>query len=184
MFWYNIKSSRYTCYFAVIFIVTNSIGCKPNAVSKKNELKYFDLKGYFISEAARLTLKNKAVEKAATYNKSTESKTIFIQNWEREFDFFISSDINKPSWKDSYTIEKSEDLLIYRAKFKELKLREMIVKIVDNKIKWVFVYNTVNNVLYYSSEQLSYFPDSLYQIEKQQKVKFLNKNYFRIKEKF
>ena len=184
MYWYNTKLFRCTCFFAAYFLLINSIGCKPNTVSKKNELIYFDLKSYFNSEAARLKLKNKAIIKAVTYNKSTESKTVFIQNWEREFDFFISSDINKPSWKDSYTIEKSEDLIIYRAKLKELKLREMIVKMDNNKVKWVFVYNAINNLLYFSSEQLSYFPDSLYQIEKQQKVKLLSKNYFRVKEKF
>lgn len=181
MCWFNPKYLNKLYYLVAFMLLVNSIGCKPNTVSNNAGLKYFDVKGYFTSEATRLTKKRQMILKSIIYNKSTESKKVFIEDWNREFNFFIASDINKPSWKDSYSIEKTDNLLIYRAKFNDLKLKEMIIKQVDKKIKWVLIFNKTDNLLYHSTEKLSYFPDSLYLIEKQQKVKLLRKNTYTVK---
>ncbi len=176
-----LKDIRLVCLISFILIIY-SCGSEPTTNSK--ELKYFDVKGYFSKEIARLSKLNKPVLKSINFNGKNEVKRLFINNWENEFDFFSSSDINKPSWKDSYTIEASENLLIYRAKDVNLKLQEMIVKQVNNKVKWIMIYNNTKNMLYESSEKLSYFPDSLYLIQKSQKVRLLKKNYYIIKGSF
>lgn len=170
-----------TCLMPLILLIN---GCAPDNKTSGRELKYFDLKGYFSNEIARLSKLKKPVLKSINFNGKDEVKRLFINNWENELDFFSSSDINKPSWKDSYTIDTSENLLIYRAKDVNLKLQEMIVKQVKNKVKWIMIYNTTKNLLYESSEKLSYFPDSLYLIQKSQKVRILKKNYYTIKGSF
>ncbi len=43
------------------------------------------------------------------------------------------------------------------------------------------IYNDSKNMLYESQEWLSYFPDSLYQIDKKQTVRLLGTNTYKIK---
>ena len=87
------------------------------------------------TDTARLNKLNTAVLKTVTDNGATESKKVKIDNWGRELDLFIASDINKPAWKDSYTITGDSDLILYKAKDQELKMREMVIKKI--KIKCV-----------------------------------------------
>lgn len=168
----------------MISLIVLIYSCGPEPTTNSKELKYFDVKGYFSKEIARLSKLNKPVLKSINFNGKDEVKRVFIKNWESELNFFVASDINKPSWKDSYTIESSENLLIYRAKDVNLKLQEMIVKQANNKVKWIMIYNNTKNMLYESSEKLSYFPDSLYLIQKSQKVRLLKKNIYSIKGSF
>jgi hypothetical protein len=60
MCWYRSKSILISSLFAVLLISALS-ACKPAIKESKTGLKYFDLKGYFEREAARLTKLNKPV---------------------------------------------------------------------------------------------------------------------------
>jgi len=181
MYWFKLKQLTIVALICGLFLFIQGSGCKPDIKETGSSLKYFDIKGYFTKEAARLTKQNKPILKTITYNGATESKKVLINNWGRELDFFASADINKPAWKDSYTIEKSGNFLIYKAKYPELKMREMVIKKDSQKIDWILIYNSTKNLLYQSTEKLSYFPDSLYIIEKLQRVILLGTNIYRVK---
>lgn len=167
------------CILCLILIFCSCSSPETNTNTK--QLKYFDVKGYFSGEVARLNKLNKPILKTIKFNGKSEVKRLIINNWESELDFFKSSDINKPSWKDSYNVEAADDLLVYKTKDPNLKLQEMIVKKVNNKIKWIVIYNSTKNLLYQTSEKLSYFPDSLYTIDKAQKVKLFKKDIYSIR---
>jgi len=118
-----------------------------------------------------------------THNGSSETKKIHIDNWGSELSLFIQSDINKPAWRDSYSIQNDADnSIIYTAKTPELKTRKIIVtKNKDNSIKWIMIYNASENFLYQTTEVLNYIPDSLYTIKKKQHVRFMGTNNYYIK---
>ncbi|HWZ14583.1 MAG TPA: hypothetical protein VNW95_05035 [Mucilaginibacter sp.] len=118
--------------------------------------------------------------KTVTHNGVTQSKKVRIGNWERELDLFIGSDINRPAWKDSYTVTISGDITIYRAKDFKLKMRQMDIKKDKDKVQWVLIFNRTKNLLYETTEKLSYFPDSLYSIEKYQHVKLMGNNTYSV----
>ena len=155
-------------------------GCRPDVKETGAALKYFDLKGYLTKDTARLNKLNKPVFKTVSHNGITESKTVHIDNWGLELDLFIGSDINRPAWKSSYTIAAGDNILLYKAKDPLLKTQEMIIKLDKQKVKWIFIYNHTKNILYQTSEWLSYFPDSLYLIRKVQKVRLMGTNRYRI----
>lgn len=181
MYWYKSNLPRFiTCLGGFVLIVFN-IACKPNVGDSATTQKYFDVKGYFDSEAARLTKQNKPVLKTVTYNKSVETKTVFIKDWTSELEFFKSADINKPAWKDSYSIDTSGGFMIFKAKDPNLKMVEMVVKKQGNKVKWVLIFNHTKNLLYQTKEKLSYFPDSVYLIQKKQSVRVLGTNLYTIR---
>ena len=164
MYWYKLKPAFRIALTAVLIAWFSA--CKPEIKETGAVLKYFDLKGYFIADTTQLKKLNKPVTKTVTHNGITESKIVRITNWGQELDLFAGSDINKPAWKDSYTVINSGDFLIYKAKSPELKTRELMIKKVAGKVKWILIYNRTKNILYQTTEKLSYFPDSMYVIEK------------------
>jgi len=143
-------------------------------------VKYFDIKGYFTAETARLNKVNPPVSKTITHNGVTEAKKVSIENWEQELESFTGGDINKPAWKNSYTISTGDGITLYKATEPGLKVREIIVKKDDDRVKWIVIYTKTENILYKNIEKLSYYPDSLYRIEKSQHVKLMGNNNYKI----
>lgn len=179
MYWCNRVKS-----FAVIAltgsIMASGLACRPGASETGTALKYFDIKGYFTADTTRLKKLNKLVVKTVTHNGVTESKKVKINNWGQELDMFIGTDINRPAWKNSYTVFNGDNTLIYKAKDEDLKVREIMIKMDKQKVKWMLIFTRTKNILYKTTEKLSYYPDSLYLIEKDQQVKLMGNNHYRI----
>jgi hypothetical protein len=164
-----------------MFFIMVLPACKPQIKETGAQLKYFDLEGYFSNDSARLTRQNPLILKTAGHNRVMETKKVHITNWGNELALFKGSDINKPAWRDSYQVQKSEDIITYTATDPELKTREIMIRQDNGKVQWIFVYNHTKNWLYETSEALRYFPDSLYIINKKQTVRLLGTNYYTIK---
>jgi hypothetical protein len=167
--------------FATLFLVSLLPACKPDNLKTGTKLQYFDIEGYFKSETARLKKLNHPVFKTVMHNNITESKIVHINDWQAELSLFSESDINKPAWEDGYTIQNTSNAIFYRAKTFDLKTQLIVINKSGNRIKWIYIYNKIpKNLLYQSDESLSYFPDSVYIIRKDQKVRFLQANHYRI----
>ncbi|WP_448699831.1 hypothetical protein ACFGVR_22175 [Mucilaginibacter sp. AW1-3] len=181
MYW--CKASRYStiCFFVLL---ATFYGCKPDVKQSNGTLKYFDLSGYFKGEAVRLNQQNKPIVKTVSYNNQPETKTITIKNWPREFDLFITSDINKAAWKDSYTIAKNSDSIVYAAIDTNLHTRQIVLRLKGGQVTGITIDNFTKNMLYQTREKLVYYPDSIYFIEKHQYVKLLGTNNYQITGKF
>lgn len=164
----------------IVLLIALFPGCKPDSITDATP-RYFDLKGYFRADSARLARLNRITIKTVTHNGIIETKKVHINNWGLELSLFSESDINKPAWKDSYTIQGDSNTIIYRAKDPELKTQLITITKRDNQIKWIRIFNTTKNILYQTTEKLSYFPDSIYIIVKSQHVKLLGTNLYTIK---
>jgi hypothetical protein len=182
MFWCRAKFTGVATLLCGITVAACWSACRPDVKESGSSLKYFDINGYFTRDIARLNKLNKPVLKTVTHNTVSESKTVKINNWELELSLFKEADINRPAWKNSYTVIDEDGLVIYRAKYPELKMREMLIKKDKEKIKWILIYNkTPKNILYQTTEKLSYFPDSIYVIDKVQRVRLMGSNFYEIK---
>jgi len=195
---YIVPLSRGELYMSLLFalfFISLLPSCKPDTIQNGTAQKYFDIQGYFKADAARLQKLNHLILKTVTHNGITETKKVHINNWQIELGLFIGSDINKPAWKDSYTVQSSDGITIYRAKTFEVKTQVIIINKKDNKVRSVLIYNsTPKNILfrtkekliyfpelYRTKEKLTYFPDSIYIIQKYQKVRLLGANMYTIK---
>lgn len=155
--------------------------CKQAEI-KTSEAVYEDIKSYFESEAKRLSEKKTQINKTIEQNGSTESKNGISVKWEDELSLFISSDINKPAWQDSYKTIKDSSLISYYAKDPNLKTQTIkIQKDEQGKTTRIDISNRTQNYLYESTEELIYIPDSIYFIKKKQNVIFLGVNSLLIK---
>jgi hypothetical protein len=167
-------------------LLLNIVSCKQDSSANKIPMQFFDLKGYFSGEAARLAKLNPEISKTAVYNKQPETQKVHIANWSNELSMFTESDINKPAWRASYDVQSSDGFITYKAKDPELKTQDIVIKKNGNKIKWIFIYNHVrrtlfNMMLFESKETLTYFPDSLYQVQKRQATRVLGINTYNVK---
>lgn len=181
MYWCKLKLKHIIALLGGIMLLSGLQACRPDNVQSGAAPKYFDLAGYFKADTARLKKLNPQVNKTVTHNGVTENKTVQIGNWGQELNLFIQSDINRPAWKNSYTTTTFGDLVIYKAKDPELRTSKVIINRDKGKIKWILIFNHTKNLLYETSEKLSYFPDSAYQIDKSQHVKLMGQNLYHIK---
>lgn len=135
-------------------------------------------------DLAKLAAANPAVDKTVNHNGQAETKTLKIANWGNELNLFTASDINKPSWRDSYDVVTNGDTLIYKAKTPDLKTQKLTITKTKGAVSAIHIFNHTKNMLYETSEVLSYFPDSIYNINKNQHVLLLGSNCYIITGKF
>jgi hypothetical protein len=173
------KGKLHNAFLSFLCLTLLLPSCKPDI--PKNGTKFFDLKGYFHADSLRLTKLKHLTLKTVTHNGITETKKVHIANWGTELNLFSQSDINKPAWSNSYTVTNDGNAIIYKAKEPQLRTREIVISKQGNKIRWIMIYNNTKNTLYQSTEKLSYFPDSVYIIQKYQKVRLLGANTYIIK---
>ena len=178
MCWY--KSGR----ILLLFLLLAAASCAPETKNDKGQLSYFDIKKYFADEAARLSKKYPHITKTVSYNGQQETKEVAIKHWQQELNLFIESDINKPAWKNSYIIYKCDTGITYLNVDSTLHTRQLTVLLKKDKVTGIKVDNVTDNMLYQTTESLVYYPDSLYVIEKHQKVRLLGRNDYKRTGKF
>lgn len=164
---------------AFLFLVMVTACQAPPA--KQTDIAYPDLKAYFRKEIRRLEKTHPEVLKEVQLNQQKEIKTLRKLNWEQELALFLSSDINKPAYKGLYRMEKNGLEESYTATGPQLKTREIKLRRKPNgQIEKIEIINHSKNSLYSSDEHLEYYPDSLYQIVKRQKVLLMGSHHYRI----
>lgn len=142
---------------------------------------YFSLEDFFLNETSRLTSQALTVDKTVSRNSMSETKRVQISDWKNELALFIDSDINKPAWRGSYRIDSTGYSVAYSSIDPELRTQKITIeKQGDGKVKHIAIINHTGNMLYQTDEQLDYYPDSLYQINKQQRVRFLGDSRYSI----
>lgn len=164
--------------FSILLFLGSCSGNKDKNTSQA--LSYFDVKGYFEKEAVRLTALNPWISKEIDKNTSVEAKKIKINDWTKEFNLFIESDINKPSWISSYSVKQNQDTTIYAALYPDLRTREIKIVKDGDQLHFISIENEAVNKLYTSKETLTYSPDSVYQIVKSQEVMVIGRNDYKI----
>ncbi len=161
----------------VVFFVFTSCMKNPEQNTKP---VFYDIANFFKKEASGLTKLKKPIYKEVIKDGISEKKTISINNWDTEFQLFAQSDINKPAWKNSYRIEKTNNKLVYTATDNDLKTRFISIVFKNNKVQEIKIVNKSSNLLYTSDENLTYTPGIEYKIIKHTKVVLLGKDDYTI----
>ncbi len=158
--------------------------CTLKEQENKNAKSYFDLEGYFKKEAARLQKANPAINKTVMVGGKSETHQINIANWEKEFDLFIQADINKAAWRGAFNANGTNGNRIYTSQSAKVPVKKLEVSFKHNKVSAIRIFVSNTNDLYTSSDSLSYYPDSLYQIKKTQKIRLSADKKYEITGKF
>jgi len=165
----------------LLILLTVFISSCTGREEMRRESTFFDIKGFFELEAKRLTINRTLVNKSVKQNDELEIKKGISVDWENELALFIDSDINKSAWKDSYKVKEDSFEVSYLAIDTNLRTRFLSIK-KDKQGRAVYfrIKNMTHSKLYESSEELTYIPDSVYSINKNQSVRFLGNNNYQI----
>jgi hypothetical protein len=161
---------------SVLFLTACSFSTK----TKEQAVNYYNLQKYFSEEAARLNKSKLEIIKTVKHQDVSETQNIKIEDWSQELALFIESDINKAAWKNSYQKDSTSTKITYTAKEENLRIRKIVILLKQNKPFKISITNQTKNNLYYTKEELTYIPDSIYQIDKYQDVKVLGVNNYKV----
>ena len=167
-------------FFTLLFFTA----CGPSAPRGAASAPYFDLKGYIEKEVTRLNQINPTVDKTVTVNNQAERKRIKVENWTDELTVFSDADINKSAWKGLFEVTKNDSLQIYRSNDDKVFVKSLQVERRNKEVTGITILLNTSNYLYQSTDTLRYYPDSLYEIRKQQHIKLLNPKQYLISGKF
>jgi hypothetical protein len=138
---------------------------------------FFNLRTYFQEEIPKLKAKT-PIRKQVTVNGETEEQLLDSINFERELRAFSESDINKPAWFDSYSIDSiltngQLKQLQYRALKEEFRTREIDIDWTNGKqVEQIRILRRSESPLAKSKQELIYRPQERYQIRSWQEIQF------------
>lgn len=170
--------------FWLLGAVLTFYSCNPAVKSQNDALNYFDIKGYFKKEASRLNKSNPLLAKTVEVNGAAETKKIHIPNWEKELSIFSDSEINRSAWKGLFSTNKTSEQELYTSDNKKVPVKEVFITKRDGRVYGIRILVKNSNMLYSSADTLSYYPDSLYQINKNQHIKLMAKKNYSITGRF
>jgi hypothetical protein len=170
---------------AFTFLVLSLAACQQKKIRNK-QLEYVDLQGFFSAEARRLNGLKPTFNKTVCINGKKESKVLNKSiDWEKELSEFKEADINKPAFKGMYQISTLPNKTIYTTLRKNVSIKRIEVEFGDaKKPTGIRIFQLTKNMIYQSTDTLSYYPDSLYSIHKKQVVRVLGTTVYTINGKF
>jgi hypothetical protein len=137
---------------------------------------YFDLKSYFEKQAEELSRNNFKLKKSVSKDNETEEKLFEHPDWKEELKPFLECDINKPSWKNSFNIDSTEDsgtlCISYQAKDSSLKIKNINFCFERDSLTFIRIEKHTDNMYYDNYIVMNYFPLKAYSIKSKQKINF------------
>jgi len=168
-----------------LLLATIICGCNPAADNSQGKTAdYFDIKGYFDKEVVRLSKDSLLIKKTVGFDGSLETKAVKIKDWKNELSAFSDAEINRASWRGLFVTSNSNDSDTYISNNDKVPVKEVKVYKNGGKVTGIAIIVKNENILYSSTDSLIYFPDSVYQVRKQQNIRFLSDRNYLIKGMF
>ena len=180
--------------FSLLMLCLLAFSCDNAAPQTATKPVYFDVADYVKSQIQALSTQKPTVAKNAFINRQTNKQTTNAIDWAKELDLFVQADINKPAFRNSYTVVRP-DSLTYNYSLKpgeeKLTVRTLTVK-VDPKTRRPVLIEAVlksENLLYESERRLLMesgvngvvgWGVRHYRVEGFQQLSYFDRNEFRV----
>jgi len=156
--------------FLCIALIATSCTSNPGNSKSAEKPTYFNVKAYFDRESRTLNKRKVSVVKIVSVNGSTEKKEIVVQDWTKELSAFSNNDINKTAWQGEFSVTKTESTILYRTKNIKIPVQELKVHTHNDTVDRVQLIIQNKNLLYTSTDTLTYLSGKFYKIKKEQKI--------------
>jgi Zn-dependent metalloprotease len=93
-------------YFSLYLMMS----CQPPAEKEQEPNLYYDVEGFIRDQIELLNQKKPMVTKQMVVSGVQEARTTKEVDWSKELELFIQADINKPAYRQSYTIQQPNPL--------------------------------------------------------------------------
>ncbi|MEA5405867.1 hypothetical protein VB776_23210 [Arcicella sp. DC2W] len=170
----------------ILAIFTLFISCKEESTTKIN--KYFDLKTSITNQINVLNKEKPTFSKTVWSDNTPETKDVKIEDWSKELELFLQTDLNKPAYLNSYEINQSDSLIVYHLKKSEnLPVNNIKILLKNNQLTAMEATIANQNYLYETDKHVKMtLVDNVvnyYLIEGTQKLVFGDKKAFKIEAK-
>jgi len=182
MYWF-IKNNRLIYLTAVILFTAVILSCNSTSSVKNSNLKdkHFNIPNFIQHEIDSLKQLNPTIKKTVFKDTVEETKSLPIKNWENEFSSFKSIDLNKSAYTDFIKVDTLENVLEYSFSNPDLDLSCVRISLDQNgNPHMISIQKKVKNNLYRTSEILVYEKNKFYMVEKNQDVKVMGENYYKV----
>ena len=150
--------------------------CSPSVKEGALAKPYFDLKGYFLQEAERLSGES-GFSKTVNLDGQVEQQTLDSLNWSTEFQAFADADINLPAWYDKYSIDSTftENGLLsslrYMVQDSSLNTKIIAINFIAGVPNLIEIERQSNSPLAQTYKKLEYKPATGYTILNKQRLR-------------
>ena len=144
-------------------------GCYANELEQQLDNEpFFDLAGFIDSEVTRLAEAGEEVTKTVVLNGQREQQRRSDINFALDLRVFRDADINKPAWRDKYTVSREPNRTIYTATDSTMQTQRLAVDILNGVPQRVFIDRKTGTVLSDGRHELMYDRYRGYRIRTQQ----------------
>ena len=189
-FWGQVSNKSSLFLFVICLLVLSS--CRDEETDPNEKKTYYDLKGFVDNQIVYLNEKKPKVTKTVRLDGKKEVRAETETDWKKELELFAQADINKPAYRNSYSIIRS-DSSVYEYRIKEgekLPVQYLMIKVdsatqqpvsvkallrSENKI-----YSSEKSIELTSSRRNSLLEVSAYSVKGYQKLLFMNRKSFDI----
>jgi hypothetical protein len=168
-------------------------GCSPSTETSSGQGRgttiFFDLRDFFDKEVKSLQAQKPRVRKTVRLNGRESLQAAAEVNYAAELAPFIQSDINKPSWRDKYRVDSLFvggvlEEIKYTAGDAALKTKELRVFFEGDKVRSIWVKNSIRSIVSESEQDLKYYPYKGYSIYGRQGGRFSEEKRFSVEVEF
>lgn len=167
--------------------------CETPTQEAKSKV-YYNVEGFVKGQIEALTKSKPTVHKTMLLKTETRQQTTNAINWTHELELFLQADINKPAFRNSYTIKRPDSLTYqYTLKAEEEKLtvRALTIQLdaVTQQPRRIDALLKTKNLLYESERHVALegglakdqtWRINAYQITGFQQLRFFDRNDFSI----
>ena len=182
MYWFTKNLSTKLALATGLALILHA--CSSPEAEQKADPKaqvYFDIPSFIQNEIDSLKQANPTVNKTVTKDKEEETKDLKIKDWDNEFSSFKSIDLNKPAYAGFIELDTVDSVVEYNFTNPDLDLACVRIAFDEQgKVKMLSVDKHVKNTLYQTSEFLVYEKGNFYIVEKNQKVRVMGENYYKV----
>lgn len=175
--YFALNKNSLTKLVSIIAVVSLMLSACTPGVKTQERPAFFDLNAYITGEQERLAGTYPLLVRASYFNETRASDSIQAPDYKQDLDIFARSDINRPSWRDQYSIDsirstKGDTLLTirYQAQEPDLKTRLLEIDFERGEVSRVHVYNETDNWIAGTRQKLTYWPDKGYLVEARQRI--------------
>ncbi|PHN01695.1 hypothetical protein [Flavilitoribacter nigricans] len=165
-------------YFYSFLLIALTAACGVETDSSAPEVSatpFFKLEAYFDREIARMDSLQPTLQKMVTVDGASEEQRIESTDYQKEFQIFRRSDINRPSWIDKYQVDSLREnggvqIVNYTALDTSLNTRLLRVSYRNNEVEEIQIRNRSKSAIASTEQDLWYRPGRSYRIESRQKT--------------
>lgn len=168
----------------LLFIFSVFVSCESEKIKTTSSI-FFDLKLYFENQETMLHSNKIKLKKVISKDSITEYKYYDTVDWKEELKPFAECDLNKPSWKNSYSTDSVIDngmlCIKYEAKDSVLKIKKINLCFEHDSLTLINIEKRMDNPYFDYTTSLNYFPMKAYSITNSQKIVFTKVSVMEVK---